>query len=160
MIDLKQNIVHRKPRPDAMAGSEWAIVYLPHNKMHPFVVCTITPDTMLHEEWVHGSYYEGYAAAKADFDERPVPETGVEAWKAAGISEGDIELWFDNMIEQIKECAKDYANEEADGMTPDDFREDMALDDPDMMGDTCLLCDQPLDDHDDDKCPEAQNDND
>lgn len=70
MIDLQQNIVHRKSRPDAMHGSEWVLVYLPHNKHHPFVVATMTPDTARHNEWVHGTYHENYVGAKHDFDAR------------------------------------------------------------------------------------------
>lgn len=72
MIDLQQNIVHRKPRPDAMTGSEWVLVYLPHNKNHPFVVATLTPDTAANNEWVHGTYHENYVDAKRDFDARKI----------------------------------------------------------------------------------------
>lgn len=71
MHDLKQNIVKRRPRPDAMEGAEWAIVFLPHNKMHPFVVCTLTPDTLKHDEWVHGRYHENFENANQDYACRP-----------------------------------------------------------------------------------------
>jgi hypothetical protein len=48
---------------------------------------------------------------------------GVEAWKAAGIPEADIERWFDIRIEDLYETfdAKDAAHQEAEGMTVEDF---------------------------------------
>jgi hypothetical protein len=127
MIDLNQNIVHRRPRPDAMSGAEWAIVFLPHNDNHKFVVCTLTPDTLKHSEWVHGTYHETYAGAKRDYDDRPAPPSGPEAWRAAGIPDADIEEWFRAKIEEIGECAKDLAHEQASSMTAADFRDEMDI---------------------------------
>lgn len=54
--------------------------------------------------------------------------TGAKAWEAAGIPVADIDLWFENKIEEIRDCAKDLAHEEADRMTAEDFREDFLFD--------------------------------
>jgi hypothetical protein len=60
----------------------------------------------------------------------PVDATprGVEAWKAAGISDGDIEAWFQGQVDLIDDDPRAVVHLRAANMTADDFREDFLFD--------------------------------
>ena len=64
------NIVTRKPRPTYCEGAEIVIVKRTHS-LHPYVVCTITPQSLKYNEWLHGHYFASLTEAVLFFCEYP-----------------------------------------------------------------------------------------
>lgn len=65
-------ILERKPRPAGIgqrSDMEYAVCRR-EDRYHPFVVCTITPETLANNEWFWGSYHETLSSAVADFNKR------------------------------------------------------------------------------------------
>jgi len=70
-LDIKHRKWIRQSEGQA-PGLSHALIHIPHNTYHPFVVCMVSDESLAHGEWMWGSYHTSLESATADFAGRDV----------------------------------------------------------------------------------------